>query len=151
MTFSEPSRAEGSQSLGCFLTPHCVTSCGIISTGGDEVRTVCQLEQGLDYPLSHARDGPALKNAQMCIPAVAGHPGPLRGTLPSAGLVENIVSANGALLQGSLWRERERSRWGSHACTTSSVLPPHFSCHSGLYLETPFPTVLVFLTDQWHS
>lgn len=107
MTFSEPSRAEGSQSLGCFLTPHCVTSCGIISTGGDEVRTVCQLEQGLDYPLSHARDGPALKNAQMCIPAVAGHPGPLRGTLLSAGLVENIVSANGALLQGSLWRERE--------------------------------------------
>lgn len=37
--------------------------------------------------------GPALKNAQMCIPAVAGHPGPLRGTLPSAGLVENIVPA----------------------------------------------------------
>lgn len=50
MTFSGPSRAEGSKSPGCSLTPHCVTSCGIISTGGDEVRTVCQLELGVTLP-----------------------------------------------------------------------------------------------------
>lgn len=47
-----------------------VTSCDIISIGGDEVQTVCHLGPELDYHGSDARYGHPLKNVKICIPAV---------------------------------------------------------------------------------
>lgn len=73
-----------------------MTSCGIISTGGDEVKTVCQQGLGLDCRLSDARDGHTLKNVKICIPAlvrglrVEGHMS-VGSTAPPAGHADDAA------------------------------------------------------------
>lgn len=62
--------------------------------------------------------GPHSKAAQMCIPAVEGHPGPLRGTLPSAGLAENTVPMGLCCIDLD-----EEGGWG-YACMHHFLGPP---------------------------
>lgn len=76
-----------------------------------------------------------------------GHLGPLRGTLPSAGLAENAVPME--LCCEDLEKEGE-SDGGVCAHVTSSTFPPYYSCHSDMSLGDQLLKVLPFLTGQSH-
>lgn len=88
MPLSGLSRAEWSRSPGY---PQ-VISRGIVSMGGDVVKTACQLGWGRDGHLSNVRAGHPLKNVQTYLPIfqLLGELGPSKGTAPPAGHADDV-------------------------------------------------------------
>ena len=141
--------------------PPGVTSCDIISIGGDEVQTVCHLGPELDYHRSDARYGHPLKNVKICIPAVGsvsrrggGEGRPSVAQHPLLVMLKMQLHSQASFAAG---RDRGGTR-GYRVCTHTPFLPlslslslTHTHTHTHTHIHTHTDAPLEDPSVHWHQ